>query len=357
MEKKLNLAIIGQGRSGKDIHGVYYVSDKNIYYNVKYVVEADARRREKAEKMYPGCKALADYHELFGLKDIDLVVNASYSEMHYSITKDLLEHGFNVLVEKPFARNQYECEDLEFTAKKNGVLLAVFQNTQLAPFYLDALKRIKSGILGDIKQVSVRYNGFARRWDWQTLQKKIAGSAYNTGPHPIAMALGFMDYDDNVRVAYSKLDRALTSGDAEDYVKIILEAPGRPVVDIEINSTDAFSDYNLKIQGSKGTMKSTPAKYQIKYIVDGENPERPVVETFLQDENGEPLYCSEKLNIHTEEGTYDGTAFDVGTAEIYKSVYYTLTTGVDLAVPVKHSTMTISVIETAHAQNPLSVKF
>ena len=42
--KKLNLAIIGQGRSGKDIHGKYYVSEKNVYYNVKYVVDADEYR-------------------------------------------------------------------------------------------------------------------------------------------------------------------------------------------------------------------------------------------------------------------------------------------------------------------------
>ncbi len=40
--KKLNIAIIGQGRSGRDIHGKYYRSEKNVYYNVKYVVEADA---------------------------------------------------------------------------------------------------------------------------------------------------------------------------------------------------------------------------------------------------------------------------------------------------------------------------
>ena len=189
------------------------------------------------------------------------------------------------------------------------------------------------------------------------MQKKVAGSAYNTGPHPIAMALGFIDFDENFRVAYSKLDSALTSGDAEDYVKIILEAPGKPVVDIEINSTDAFSDYNLKIQGSKGTMKSNPSNYKIKYIVDGENPERQVIEESLKDEAGEPIYCSEKLNVHEEEGQYVGTAFDVGTSEIYKNLYYVITEGADLLVPLRHSKMTINVIETAHAQNPMPVKF
>ena len=249
--KKLNLAIIGQGRSGKDIHGAYYISERNKYYNVKYVVDADERRRGISEKRYEGCIALADYRELYKYDDIDVVVNASFSEQHYAITKDLLEHKLNVLTEKPFAKTQYECEDLMLTAKKNGVVLAVFQNTQLAPFYLDAIRVANEGKIGDVKQVSIRYNGLSRRWDWQTLQKRVAGSAYNTGPHPIAMGLGFLGFDKDYKLEYSKLDLALTSGDSDDYCKLILTAPGKPVVDIEINSTDAFCDYNLKLQAHR----------------------------------------------------------------------------------------------------------
>lgn len=354
--KKLNLAIIGQGRSGRDIHGVYCRSERNLYYNVKYVVDADERRRNQAKDLYPGCETFADYRELFD-KDVDLVVNASFSDMHFTITKDLLEHKKNVMVEKPFARNRFECETLIRTAKDNGVVLAVFQNTQLAPFYLHALKLIEDGVLGDVKQVSIRYNALARRWDWQTMQKHMGGSAYNTGPHPIAMGLGFLGFDENTEVVYSRLDTALTSGDAEDYVKILVTAPNKPLVDIEMNSTDAFSDYNIKVQGSKGTLKSTPTKYTLKYIKDGENPEKPVIEHFLEDENGNPLYCVEKLNVHEESGFYDGTAFDVGTAGIYANLYKVITEGAELAVPLHQSAMTINVIETAHAENPLPVKF
>ena len=51
--KKLNVAIIGQGRSGCNIHGRYFRSEKNEFYTVKYVVEADTYRREKAEGLYP----------------------------------------------------------------------------------------------------------------------------------------------------------------------------------------------------------------------------------------------------------------------------------------------------------------
>ena len=236
-------------------------------------------------------------------------------------------------------------------------MLAVFQNTQTAPFYLEALRLMKEGVLGDVKQISIRYNGFARRWDWQTLQKKLGGSAYNTGPHPVAMALGFLDFDKNYKVLYSKLDTALTSGDAEDYVKILLTAPDKPLVDIEMNSIDAFCDYNIKIQGSKGTLKSTPAKYSLKYIVDGENPDREPIEASLQDEEGNPVYCSENFVVHEESGEYKGNAFNVGTAKIYESVYYAITEGKELIVPTWQSAMTINVIEKAHAENPLPLKY
>ena len=355
--KKLNLAIIGQGRSGKDIHGKYYVSERNEFYNVKYVVDADEWRRSVAEKMYEGCKTFADYHELLALDDIDLVVNASYSETHYSITEDLLLHGFNVLVEKPFARTKYECDRLIKIAEEKGLTLAVFQQTFYAPFYRFTKELMTNGKLGEIKQVNIRYNGLARRWDWQTLQKKCAGNAYNTGPHPVGIALGLIDFDESYKVVYSELDSVLCSGDSDDYVKIMIKAPSRPLVDIEITSLDAYSDYNVMLIGSKGTYKTTTTSYNMTYIVDGENPERPVIETFLQNEEGNPIYCRENLIKHVEEGTFDGTAFDAGTAGLYRQLYYKITEGRTMDVTAEMASEIISVIETAHAENPMPVKF
>jgi len=355
--KKLKLAIIGQGRSGRDIHGKFYKSQQNDIVDVVAVVEADGRRRERALEEYPGCKVYADYRELFDVEGIDVVVNDTYSQMHYGITKDLLEHGFNVLVEKPFARNYYECSDLIRIAKEKNLVLAVFQQTFLAPFYLETKKILETGKIGDLKQISIRYNGLARRWDWQTLQSKLAGSVYNTGPHPLGMALDLLDFDPNTRVAYSKLDRALTSGDAEDYAKIILAAPNRPVVDVEINSTDAYCNYTLKIQGSKGTYVCTTGSYKMKYVVDGENPDRPVVQESLMDEEGYPIYCGEKLITHEEEGTFAGSAFDKAVENFYRMLHDTLTTGAALKVTPEQAAHIINVIEIVHGQNPMPVRF
>ena len=355
--RKLNVAIIGQGRSGKNIHGLFFCSENNRFFNVKYVVEADARRRSVAEGMYPGCKAFEKYEDLFGIEDIDLVVNASFSQMHYPITKDLLLHGFNVLVEKPFGKTRLECEELISIAKEKGVLLAVFQQSFLAPFYVFAKELAESGRLGRLEQVSIRYNGFARRWDWQTLQKKCAGGLYNTGPHPVGLALGFLDFDENARVIFSRLDTALTSGDADDYAKLLLTAPEKPVVDVEVISCDAYSDYNVKLIGDRGTFKATTTAYKMTYIVDGENPERPVNEAFLEDKDGNPIYCTESLVKHTEEGRFEGTAFDAATKEMYEDLYYAITEGRDMRVTPEMAMRVIEVIEKAQRDNPLPVKF
>ena len=355
--KKLNIAIIGQGRSGKDIHGLYLRGEKNVYYNVKYVVDKDEYRRGVAEEIYPGCVTFADYRELLTLSDVDIVVNASYSENHYPITEDLLSHGFNVLVEKPFARTRYECDRLIKIAKEKGVTLAVFQQSNLAPIFTFAREVIASGKIGELKQVNVRFNGFSRRWDWQTLQKRVAGGLYNTGPHPVGIGLGLIDFDPNYRVAYTRLDSLLTSGDSDDLAKIIIDAPGKPVVDIEITSADAYCGYNLKLIGTRGTYKSTTLKYEMTYIVDGENPERPVIEESLEDENRNPAYCRENLIKHTESGDFPGDAFTVGTPALYEELYYKLTEGREMSVTPEMAREVISVIETAHVENPMPVRF
>ena len=356
--EKLNLAIIGQGRSGRNIHGAFYKKEENIFFNVAYVVEADAARRERAAAEYPGCVTFADYRELFACDDIDIVVNSTYSNLHYPITKDLLEHGFHVLCEKPFCRTREEADTLIAIAKEKGLVLAVFQQTFFAPFFVMAYKLIKSGKLGRITQIDIRYNGFSRRWDWQTLQRRCAGGTYNTGPHPIGMALGFLDFDPEARLVYSYLDTVLTSGDGDDCAKLLLTAPGRPLVDVEIHANDPYTPYNLKIMGTKGCFLTTAGgQWKMTYIVEGENPDRPVIDGFLQNDKGLPAYCSETLVKHEEEGKLTGTAFDVGTSTLYKNLYGVLTGTEELIITPEMARDIIGIAEDAYRATPLPIKY
>ena len=126
---------------------------------------------------------------------------------------------------------------------------------------------------------------------------------------------------------------------------------------MEVSSLDAYSPFTLKLQGSRGTLSSTITEYKLTYIVDGENPERPVVEGSLRDENGNPIYCSEQLVKHTEEGKHNGTAFDVGQQLLYKELYYRITEGTPMNVTPEMATDVIGVIAAAYEENRLDVKF
>ena len=58
-----------------------------------------------------------------------------------------------------------------------------------------------------------------------------------------------------------------------------------------------------------------------------------------------------------EEGKFNGTAFDVGTASLYEQIYFKITEGKPMTVTPEMAAAVISVIETVHAQNPLPLKF
>ncbi|MBR2461155.1 MAG: Gfo/Idh/MocA family oxidoreductase [Clostridia bacterium] len=352
--KKMRVAIIGQGRSGRDIHGNFFRSESNDFVDVVAIVEADEFRRNRAAEEF-GCDVYVDYTELFARKDIDVVVNASYSQMHYPITKEFLLHGFNVLTEKPFGRTSYECAELIKIAKERGVTVAAFHQSLLSPIFLKIKEILASGILGKIIQIDLTYSGFARRWDWQTMQCCCAGSVYNTGPHPIGQALDLLGWDKDTRVVYSRYEKCFTSGDAEDYAKILLAAPGKPTVDIEINSADAFAANTFKICGTAGTLTATQSDYKIKYLDFEKLEPRPLIRESLSGKNGEPVYCSEKIDATVVEGSVKGSSFDSAVFLFYKMLYGNVMEGKPLVITPEMACEVIRVIERCYADNPLPI--
>ena len=350
--KQLNIAIIGQGRSGRDIHAKYLTqaSDK---YKIVYTVEAIAERRVKAEKEL-GCPSLPDYKELLEKKDIDFVVNASFSHQHLPITLDLLDHGFNVLCEKPLAHTAAQVNELIDKQKQRGKMLAIFQQSRFAPYFEQVKKIISSGILGRIVQIGVQFNGYARRWDWQTLQEYGGGSLYNTGPHPVDQVLNLLDYEGNPNV-FCKMDRVNTWGDAEDYVKLIITDPDKPLIDVEISSCDAYPSFTYNIHGSTGGLKGDMKEIKWRWFDPSQSPDQKLLRAPLHDNDWNPLYCRESISWNEDAWKGDETAvFSDAVARLYDTVYDHLVNGKPLIVTAEQVRQQIWVMEEAHRQNPLS---
>lgn len=352
--KKLNVAILGQGRSGWKIHGKAMLNASDLFETVA-IVEPIKERRDKVAKRYgKEIDTYTDYTELFGRNDIDLVINATPSYLHVDTTRDLMEHGFNVLCDKPLARHESEVQLLIDTAKANGVGFYIFQQSRFAAFFTKINEIIDSGVLGRIIQISISYSGFTRRWDWQTVQAFNGGSLLNTGPHPMDQALQlFGEGEPDVKCF---MDRVNTFGDAEDYVKVILSGKGKPVIDIEVSSCKPYNPFLYNIQASNGGLTATTDKINYKYFKPEECKDQHLIKTPLEDAEGEPAYCSEELKIYEEEWKIEseefGTFADM-TGDYYKMLHKHITEGGELVVKPEQVKKQIRVIEECHRQNPL----
>ena len=126
--KQIKVGIIGQGRSGRGIHGEY-LKTASCKYRIAAVSDLLGDRCGRTEKEY-NCKAYGDYHEMLGKEELDLVVNATPSHLHVPITLDVLKKGFNVVCEKPLSDNTGEIDMLIDTGEKSGKIFTVFQEAR-----------------------------------------------------------------------------------------------------------------------------------------------------------------------------------------------------------------------------------
>jgi predicted dehydrogenase len=102
--------------------------------------------------------------------------------------------------------------------------------------------------------------------------------------------------DVDPEVVFADLDCMLTSGDAEDHVKIVFKSPGRPVVDMEISSGIAYPCDQLTISGTRGGLRGAGSQLWWKYFDPEKFPAPPVDEKPTPDRsyNRMPLEFTEE---------------------------------------------------------------
>jgi predicted dehydrogenase len=347
----IRVAILGQGRSGRDIHGAYLSKDTE-HYRIVAVVDELEERRTRARSEY-GCEAFATPDELIGRDDLDLIVNASFSKFHAPLSLKFLEAGYNVLCEKPLASRVADVDRLIAAAAASGRMLAIFQQSRFAPYFQKVKEVIGSGALGDIVQISIAFNGFSRRYDWQTLTAEMGGNLLNTGPHPLDQALDLFGPDEMPQVNCF-MRRATTYGDAEDHVLLILSGPGKPIINLEISSCCKYSGPTYNVYGTLGGLKSDTRKVEWQYYDTATARALELTTAPLNKPDGTPAYCSDSLEWVTEswETPPGDGLFNTMSRSFYTMLYRSLTQGAPLEITPQQVRRQIAVIEESQRQNP-----
>lgn len=76
---------------------------------------------------------------------VDVVVNLTPPERHYTVSRSALAQGLHVLTEKPLALNLPDALDLVHLARERGLLLAVMHNRGADPDFLAFADTVRSG--------------------------------------------------------------------------------------------------------------------------------------------------------------------------------------------------------------------
>ena len=85
----------------------------------------------------------------------DTIINGTMDHQHVETAIPLLNCGYDMLLEKPFAVNEEEARRLEDCARKNNSKVMICHVLRYAPFYYSIKERIVRGEIGDIVNIQL----------------------------------------------------------------------------------------------------------------------------------------------------------------------------------------------------------
>lgn len=118
--------------------------------------------------------------------EVNLVVVNTPDQFHVAYTKMALEHGKNVLTEKPFALTSTEAKEVFALAKEKGLLAMANQNRRFDADMRTVRKVIESGVLGELIEIESHYDYYRP----SIAEFKKMGILYGLAVHPIDQLVG-----------------------------------------------------------------------------------------------------------------------------------------------------------------------
>jgi len=331
------VGISGLGRAGWSIHADN-LAELPDYFRVVAVSDPDPARCQEAQARF-GCRAYDTFAGLTHDPDVEVLVVASPSHLHVEQTIMALEAGKHVMAEKPMAPSVAEADRMIAAARQAGRYLTVDHNYRNVPAFIKLREVIDSGVLGRIIQFRMAWHGFGRRWDWQTLKEYGGGMLANYGSHAVDRALLFMP-DVEPEVFCQMETTPLWAGDAEGHVKIILRAPGAPLMDLEMTCACAYPQEDWLVMGTQGGLTGGQRGIRWRYFDPREVPPLVLDRRPTPDRS----YNHEDLPWH--EGSFTPSGEDAwGYRKVWMDFWRTLREGAPLAITAESVRREIAVLD------------
>lgn len=195
----------------------------------------------QVEKQYPGIATTDRYLDLIENPEVDAVVIATETPLHYEMAATALRAGKHVFVEKPMAQSVAEAEELVQLAEENDLRLMVGHLLLYHPAFRYIENLIQTGELGEVYYLySMRVNlGIVR-------QKENA--LESLAPHDLSVALSFLS---DTPVAVSAQGHAYLQPGVEDVVFATVYFEGGQLAHLHTSWLDPHKVRKVTVVGSK----------------------------------------------------------------------------------------------------------
>lgn len=241
----INVGIVGCGFSATTFH-IPFLQELPSY-TIKKIV---SHRQPNAT--LDGIKFTPNLDEVVQDPEIDLVIIATPSHLHFDPAKSALEHKKHVVVEKPFVLQESQAQALILLAKDQNKLLTVYHNRRWDSDFLTVKQLIDSQTLGDVFYFEVRYDRFRPQVKarWKEDEIPGAGTVWDLGSHLLDQAIQLFGQPQKVisDIALQRLDAK-----APDYFQIILIYESGLRVILGSSSLFLAPVPKFQIHGTKGS--------------------------------------------------------------------------------------------------------
>lgn len=259
--KKFNWAYIGNGSIAKN-------TARSILRGNHAIASVYGRSPDKAEAFARKVKATAyqSFEAAVNRSDVDCVYIATPHTSHVEYAVRAMEMGKSVLCEKPVGVSLRDVETLIAAAEKNNVYFCEAMWTWFSDVALTVKKWIKSGEIGEIKNVTINYAfpGILMKKTSRVLTPETAGGALlDVGIYPITYCYNLFGVPKKIS-CQGKIKNGIDISET-----VILSYDG---FDCTLNMSLCYLKENCKIEGTKGEV-SLPVFFHManKAILKNEN--------------------------------------------------------------------------------------
>lgn len=254
MDKKLKVGLLGAGFI-IDSHAKALKALANV--DIVAVCDRAVERAEEAAATYNIPHVFADLTEMLKLK-LDVVHVLLPPDLHISTTKQILESGANVFLEKPMGLDSKECQALVDFAAERGLKLGVNHNFLFLPAYEELRQQANDGTLGKLDHITVNWFyalgliQFGPFNNWMLREPRNLW--FELGPHLTAFMMDLLGPLDDMHTLVSRpID---LPGGSRVYRKWHVHgAKGNTTIDLNMSVAPGYTDRSITVRGHAATAK------------------------------------------------------------------------------------------------------